>query len=434
MKSGQSIVSPFTLLGYDSTPALHLACARAYATSRFPRPATALRGGTRPDRDRLRIAYLSANFNRHAMAYLMVNLFERHDRSRFEIIGVSFGVDDESPIRARVAAAFDRFVDVRTLGDRDVAKLLADMEIDIAVDIMGYTQDGRPGILSHRPAPVQVNYLGYPGTMGTDFIDYIMADAVTVPSGEEAFYTEKVVRLPGCYQVNDRERPIAEATPTRTEAGLPERGFVFCSFNNNYKITAPLFDVWMRLLSSVDVSVLWLLGGNETVEANLRREAAGRGVDPARLVFAPRMEQGEHLARHRLADLFLDTLPYNAHTTCSDALWAGLPVLTCRGDAFPGRVAASILQAARLPELVTANLTEYAAMAKWLAEDAGLLHEIRQRLAENRLASPLFDTDLSRRHIEAAYRRMWHIHQRGGKPESFDVEPGTDREDAAAAA
>jgi protein O-GlcNAc transferase len=434
--AAKSIVSPFTLIGYGASPALQLKCARAYTAHLFPTLPSPMCGPQRRAHDRLRIAYLSANFNRHAMAYLMVNLFERHDRARFEIVGLSFGADDGSEIRARVAGAFDQFYDVRRFGDREIATLVDELKIDIAVDIMGYTQDARPGILSHRPAPIQVNYLGYPGTMGADFIDYILADAIVVPPSEDAFFSEKVVRLPDCYQVNDRQRPIAERTPKRPEAGLPERGFVFCSFNNSYKITAAMFDVWMELLAKVEGSVLWLIGDNEPTERNLRREAALRGIDPGRLVFAPRLDQAEHLARHRLADLFLDTLPYNAHPSCSDALWAGLPVLTCRGDAFAGRVAASLLQAAGLPELVTSSLADYAALARWLAEDANLLGEIRKRLAENRLSRPLFDTDLTRRHIEAAYTTMWRLHQDGKAPRSFQVEPwhGIERKGESAAA
>jgi protein O-GlcNAc transferase len=420
---GQSIVSPFTLIGYGASPALQLAAARRHAAHRFPTLPPAMCRNTRRAHDRLRVAYLSANFNRHAMGYLMANLFERHDRSRFEITGISFGPDDGSAIRARIAAAFERFHDVRGVADRDVAKLLDEREIDIAVDVMGYTKDARPGILSHRPAPIQVNYLGYPGTMGADFIDYIMADAVLLPPAADAFCAEKVVRLPDCYQVTDRERPIAETVPSRKEAGLPEQGFVFCSFNNTYKITAAMFDVWMGLLAEFDGSVLWLVGDDANAEDNLRREAAVRGIAPGRLVFAPRMEQAEHLARHRLADLFLDTLPYNAHTTGSDALWAGLPILTCRGESFAGRVAASLLQAVGLPELVTASLADYAALARWLVQDRDLLGQIRQRLAENRLRAPLFDTDLSRRHIEAAYAAMWRLHRDGKPPQSFSVEP-----------
>jgi predicted O-linked N-acetylglucosamine transferase (SPINDLY family) len=427
--SGQSIIAPFTLLGYQSSPALQLACARKYTAHTLPALPPPLHGGAVRSHDRIRVAYLSANFNRHAMSYLMVNLFERHDRSKFEITGISFGPDDASDIRSRVVAALDHFHDVRDLNDRDVAKLMCDLEIDIAVDIMGYTHNARPGILWHRPAPIQVSYLGYAGTMGADFIDYIITDPVVVPAGEERFYAEKVVRLPDCYLVNDSRRPISERTPSREEVGLPERGFVFCCFNNSYKITAEVFDVWMRLLAAIDGSVLWLLRDENSAD-HLKQAAAAHGVDPARLVFADHAEQADHLARLRLADLFLDTLPYNAHTTCSDALWAGAPVLTCRGDALQGRVAASLLLAVGLPELVTSSLTDYAALALWLARDPALLGEIRKRLAENRLSHPLFDTDLSRRHIEIAYTTMWRMLRRAEGPKSFKVEAGHEIESA----
>jgi predicted O-linked N-acetylglucosamine transferase (SPINDLY family) len=358
----------------------------------------------------------------------MANLFERHDRSRFEITGISFGADDGSDIRARVVAAFDSFHDVRDLADRDVARLMAGMEIDIAVDLQGYTRNARPGILRHRPAPIQVSYLGYPGTMGAEFIDYIIADAVVVPVGEERFYAEKLVRLPDCCQVNDSRRAISDNVPTRAEVGLPEQGFVFCNFGGSDKITAAVFDVWIRLLAAVEGSVLWLLEDNDGATGNLRRAATAYGIDPARLVFAKRAEHPDHLARHRLADLCLDTLPCNAHAAGSDALWAGLPILTCRGDTFAGRVGASLLQSVGLPELITSSLTDYAALALWLAQDPALLDEIRKRLAENRLSRPLFDTDLSRRHIEIAYTAMWRLYQRGESPRSFKVEPSPDNE------
>src|SRR5262249_39254021 len=280
--------------------------------------------------DRIRIAYLSADFHGHATAYLTAQLFERHDRSRFEVVGVSFGPDDGSRMRARLVRAFDQFHDVRSKSDLEIANLLNELQIDIAVDLKGHTKGSRPRIFAHRPAPIQVSYLGYPGTTGAEFIDYVIADPIVLPFDQQPFYTEKIVHLPECYQVNDSQRQIAERTPTRREAGLPDQGFVFCCFNNNYKITAPVFDVWMRLLAAVEDSVLWLVRDNAAAENNLRKQAAARGIDPARLVFAEKQPLADHLARHRLADLFLDTLPYNAHTTASDALWAGLPVLTCR--------------------------------------------------------------------------------------------------------
>jgi predicted O-linked N-acetylglucosamine transferase (SPINDLY family) len=367
------------------------------------------------------VAYLSADFHTHATAFLIAELFERHDRTRFEVLGVGFDRDDQSNIRRRLVASFDRFHDMRTQSDLGAARLLYDLEVDIAVDLKGYTQDCRPEILSHRPAPVQVSYLGYPGTMA-DFIDYIIADATVLPFDQEAFYSEKIVHLPETYQVNDRQRRIAERAPTRQEAGLPD-GFVFCCFNNNHKITPTIFDVWMRLLKAVPDSALWLLADNAAAEANLRREAQVRDIAPERLVFAGRQKLDDHLARHRLADLFLDTLPYNAHTTASDALWAGLPVLTCQGQAFAGRVAASLLKAVGLDELVTHSLVDYEAAALRLAHDRLHLGELRMRLGQQRTTSALFDTDRFCGHLEAAYVTMDEIRRRGGHPRNFAVSP-----------
>ena len=418
----KSIISPLTLLECHTTPALQLAGTRNYVSYKFGLSPAPMHGGARCH-EKPRIAYLSAGFSRHVSAGPTANLFERHDRAKFEITGISFGADDAPDTRARVAASFDRFHDARDLSDRDAANLINELEIDIAVDLMGYTRNAKPGILWRRPAPIQVGYLGYPGTMGVDFIDYIMADAVVLPPGEECFYAEKVVRLPGCYQVNGARRPAGEPMPSRQSAGLPELGFVFCCFSDNHMITAAVFDVWMGLLTSVEGSVLWLRCDNETAVGNLRAAAAARGVDTARLVFAGSAEQPDHPARYGLADLFLDTLPCNAHMACGDALWAGLPVLTCRGNAFPGRVAASLLQSVGLPELVTASLADYAALALRLAQDSGLLGEIRKRLGENRLNRPLFDADLSRRQVEIAYAQMWRLLQCGESPRSFNVEP-----------
>jgi len=353
----------------------------------------------------------------------MAALFEQHDRSRFETIAVSLGADDRSAMRSRLKGAFDRFIDVRQHSDREVVKLMREMEIDIAVDRNGFTTGGRPGIFSLRAAPIQVNYLAYPGTIGAEHIDYLIADETVVPREHQRFYTEKVVYLPDSYLVNDSRRHIAERTPTRMEVGLPERGFVFCAFNNHYKITPRIFDLWMRLLRQVEGSVLWLLEGNATAQRNLRREAAARDIDPDRLILAPRIAPEDHLARHRLADLFLDTLPYNAHTTACDALWAGLPVLTSIGTAFPGRVAASLLRAIGLPQLITYSLEEYESRTLGLARDPVQLHEIRQSLARHRTDRPLFDTNRFRRHIEAAYIEMWERHQRGKPPAAFAAMP-----------
>jgi predicted O-linked N-acetylglucosamine transferase (SPINDLY family) len=326
-------------------------------------------------------------------------------------------------MRKRLIAAFDEFHDVRKNSDKEVAKLLNDRHFDIAVDLAGYTQDSRPAILAHRPVPIQVNYLGFPATMGADFIDYIIADAMVLPVEHQPYYTEKVVYLPDCYQVNDTKRKIAERTPTRQEMELPEHAFVFCCFNNNWKITPEIFDIWMRLLHQVEGSVLWLLGDNERAERSLRKETQRRGIDLSRLVFAGRLPPAEHLARHRLADLFLDTLPYSAHTTASDALWAGLPVLTCKGEAFAGRVATSLLHAVGIPELITSNREDYQTLALKLARDPALLAEIKAKLVRNRDTCPLFNTKRFARHIEVAYTTMWETWQRGEVPKSFSVEP-----------
>jgi protein O-GlcNAc transferase len=310
---------------------------------------------------------------------------------------------------------------VRNQSSRETAQLLRELEIDIAVDLKGYTGYGRADILSHRAAPVQVSYLGYPGTLGSDYVDYLLADRVVIPGDQQSCYTERVIYLPDSYQVNDSRRPAAWDAPTRAEVGLPERGFVYCSFNNSYKITPAIFDVWMRLLQRTEGSVLWLLEDNAAAVRNLRREAERRGVAAARLVFAPRVRPDEHLARHRLANLFLDTLPYNAHTTASDALWAGVPVLTCLGTAFAGRVAASLLETLGLPELVMPSLEQYEELALKLAHDGGLLAALADRLARNRATRPLFDTDRMRRHIEAAYVMMWERQRRGEPPAGFAV-------------
>jgi predicted O-linked N-acetylglucosamine transferase (SPINDLY family) len=422
VRDRKSFVGPWVFVSSSRDPGAQLLCARQYVADMTQNVEMLPRREERYAHSKIRIAYLSADFREHAVAYLTAELFEQHDRSGFEVTGVSCGPDDKSEMRARLKAGFDRFLDVREKSDIEVAQWLRDNEIDIAVDLTGHTRSGRLKILACRPAPIQVNYLGYPGTMGASFIDYILADEFIVPRSARVHYSEKVVYLPDCYQVNDSKRKIAERTPTRSEAGLPGQGFVFCCFNTGFKITPAFFDVWMRLLRRVEGSVLWLLGGNTSVESNLRREAAKRGVAPDRLVFAPRLKYADYLARYRLADLFLDTLPYNAGATASDALWAGLPVLTCSGEAFAARMAGSLLRAVGLPELVTDTLEQYEALALKLARDGRLLHELREKLRQNRSTAPLFDTRRFRRHIEAAYRTMWEIWQSGEQPRSFAVE------------
>jgi hypothetical protein len=324
-------------------------------------------------------------------------------------------------MRQRVSAAFDQFLDVRLKSDKEIAELSREMGIDIAVDLKGFTQDQRLGIFSYRAAPIQVSYLGYPGTMAAPYIDYLIADRTLIPEESQKHYSEKIVYLPHSYQVNDRQRVIAQKVFTREELGLPKEGFVFCCFNNNFKITPATFDGWVRVLKAVEGSVLWLLEDNEAAGRNLKKEAQARGLDPNRLVFAKRMKLPEHLARHRAADLFLDTLPYNAHTTASDALWAGLPVLTCMGESFASRVAASLLNAIELPELITDTQQEYEALAIELAKDADKLKGIRDKLERNRLTTPLFDTTLFTKHIEMAYEQAYVRYFEDAPPEQIQI-------------
>jgi protein O-GlcNAc transferase len=373
--------------------------------------------------DKLRIAYLSGDFREHVVSSQTAELFELHDRTLHEIYGISFGIDDRSEIRTRLTQVFDQFHDVRSRSDHDVARLVSDLQIDIAIDLTGLTQGCRPGIFAYRPAPVQVNYLGYPGTLGADFIDYIIGDRFVLPFDQQPHFSERIVHLPGSFLATDSRKSIAADVPSRQECGLPETGFVYCCFNSNYKITQQVFEVWMRLVSSNPGSVIWLGRDNGDTEHNLRREAEMRGVAATRLVFAARLPAPQHLARHRLADLFLDTLPYNAHSTACDALWAGLPVLTCVGRTFASRVAASLLHAVGLPELVTHDLSDYETLATRLATDPALLRGCKLRLEENRLTHPLFATKQFTRHMEAAYATMWKIHQSGEGPRSFRVEP-----------
>ncbi|MFO1248721.1 MAG: tetratricopeptide repeat protein [Alphaproteobacteria bacterium] len=404
--AGSAVIPPLTFLPFCDDGALRRACSEAFVGDRIGAIPSPLWNGERYGHDRIRVAYLSSDFHQHATAELIAGLIERHDRSRFEIAAFSFGRDDGSDMRARLIKAFDRFEDVRGLTDIQAARLLREGEFDIAVDLKGHTEGARAGILAHRPCPVQVSYLGYPGTIGAPWLDFILADATVLPLSEQAFYSEKIIHLPHCYQVNDSSRVIADEAPSRAQAGLPPDRFVFCCFNAAWKITPQIFDVWMRLLAAVPGSVLWLLDDNESARGHLRVAAAARGIDPARMVFAPRVQQAAHLARHRLADLFLDTLPYNAHTTASDALWSGLPLVTCKGKSFDGRVAASLLIAIGLPELITTSLRDYEALALSLARDPARLAGIRGRLAANRLSSPLFDTAAFCAAIEAAYQAM----------------------------
>jgi len=397
------VAPPLTFLGYSDDKQLQLQCAAAAVRTLVPEPLAPLWRGEKYRHDRIRLAYVSADFREHAVAFQLAPLIERHDRARFQVIGISSGLSDDSEIRARLVNGFDRFHDFARMNSEDIARRMREMEIDIAIDLGGHTGQARPRIFAHRPAPVQAAWLGYPGTTGAPFIDYLIADAVVAPFEDQPFYTEKLVHLPHSYFPTDPQRTIAPA-PSRHDMGLPEDGFIFCAYNNNWKITRPVFDIWMRLLRAVPESVLWLKQPAADARANLDREAAARGVDPARLVHAGEAPIAVHLARHALADLFLDTLPYNAHATAADALGAGLPVLTCKGASFAGRVAASLLTAAGLPELVVEDLAAYERRALELARDRHGLAGYREIL--KRGGTPLFDAEGFRRGIERAFEIM----------------------------
>jgi len=410
----------FVLLAAPSSSADQLQCALRHVQDHPAYPP--LCQGDRHAHERIRIAYLSADFAEHATASLLAGLFERHDRSRFEITGLSFGSNRNSTLRRRIEGGLEHFFDVRDENDRDIANLVRRLEIDIAVDLMGFTKNNRFGVLARRPAPIQVNYLGYVGSMGADFIDYVIADEIALPFDQQPFFAEKIVHLPGCFLVTDDRQEISPHTPSRAEAGLPPEGFVFCSFNNSYKLNGPIFELWMRLLGGVPGSVLWLVQANGDMVVNLRREGQRCGIAPERIVFAPRLPLPQHLARQRLAGLFLDTVPYNAGATGAAALWSGVPVLTMAGQTFVGRMAASMLHAVGLPELVTQNLEDYEAIALKLARDPELLSGIRHKLQDNLRITALFDTDRFRRNLEKAYSTMVDIWKRGASPRSFAVE------------
>jgi len=412
-------ISLFQSLAISSSATDQLACALRFMADQPSFPA--IWRGEIYSHGRIRVAYFSPDFCNHAVGQLAVGMFEAHDKSRFETIAISYGRDDSSQLRHRIKSAFNDFIDVREMTDAAVAALIHRRQVDILVDLSGLTRDNRFGVLLRRVVPIQVNFLGYPGTMGADCMDYIIADPTIIPEDHFPFYSEKVVWLPDTYQPNDAKRCISERAPTRDECGLPESAFVFCCFNNNYKITPEIFDIWMRLLRATEGSVLWLIATNSKAERNLRREAQQRGISSDRLIFAPKLPLADHLARSGQADLFLDTMPYNAHTTGSDALWAGVPLVTCLGSTFASRVAASLIKAIGLDELITNSLAEYEALALKLARDAALLASVKAKLKCNCETYPLFDTARFTRHIESAYVTMWERYQRGEAPKAFAV-------------
>jgi protein O-GlcNAc transferase len=403
----KKISSPFSCITLTDHGLLQKKCAEIYVGSIHSNNNFLETISKNCIKEKIRVGYFSADFHNHATGHLMAELFELHDKSQFELTGFSFGPITGDEMRQRLERSFDRFIEVGRKSDVEVAKLSRDLNIDIAVDLKGFTQDARAGIFSYRAAPIQVNYLGYPGTLGADYMDYIIADKTLIPLDAQSSYTEKVVYLPNSYQVNDRKRIISERQFTRQELGLPEDAFVFACFNNNYKILPATFASWMRILKVVEGSVLWLFQDNSWAAENLKKEAEKQGIAADRVVFAERFPLPEHLARHRQADLFLDTFPYNAHTTASDALWSGLPVLTLMGQSFASRVAVSLLNAIGLPELITSTQGEYEALAIELATNPKKLADIKLKLENNRLTAPLFDTPLFTKNLEDAYIKMY---------------------------
>lgn len=378
------------------------------------------RNGRLEKKDRITIGYASRDFYDHPTMHLMAGLFKLHDRDQFDVQLYSYGPDDESEYRKIAENDCDRFFDITNLSDFDAAQLIDDNRVDILIDLKGHTQGARLGVFALKPAPVQVSYLGFPGTTGAGFLDYVITDRITTPESESLFYAEKPVYMPDCYQVNDRNQPVSSISLTRRDAGLPESGFVFCSFNNSYKIEPDLYDVWMELLRETPESVLWLLGRRREVITNIRKETEKRGVSPGRIVFGPILSKPDHLARLSLADLALDTKTVNGHTTTSDALWAGVPVVTIKGGHFASRVSASLLNAAGLPELVAAGPADYKKLCLELAGDLEKFRAIKNKLVENRLTRPLFDTRLFVRHLENAYRIMWNLHLNNEPPRTID--------------
>lgn len=423
VSAGVPAARPFGYQGIGTDEARLRRCAELFSARRFPaRPMRWPEAAPRTD-GRIRVGYLCGELREQATSILMTGVWEAHAREGFEWIAFDAGWSDGSAHRTRIERAFDRIVPISGLSDVDAARAIHAAGIDVLVDLNGFFGRARQGVLAMRPAPVQVNYLGFPGTLGADYVDYIVADRIVVPDASRVHYTERVVRLPDSYQANDARRPIAAVPASREALGLPADGFVFCCFNNPYKIVPATFDGWMRILAAVPGSVLWLRDGGPVAARNLRREAERRGVDGTRLVFAPVVPNAEHLARHRAADLVIDTLPYNAHTTASDALWAGVPVVTLLGTTFPGRVAASLLHAMGLPELVAHTPDAFEALAIGLARDPRRLAEVRRRLAGQRGHAPLYDTDRLARHLEIAYRTMATRQRAGHAPVAFDVRP-----------
>lgn len=403
---GNKVAEPFGLMAFSESERDLQLCAEIFAADFYPRQTLHAEKIQKEHQLKIRIGYLCGEFREQATSILMTGLYENHNRAKFEIIAFDNGVADNSEIRARIEDAFDQIIDIRNIPDLEVAQLIKQMDIDILVNLNGYFGKGRQGIFAYKPSPIQVNFLGFPGTLGAPYIDYLVADPVVIPPASKQFYDEKIAYLPNSYQANDAKRKIANRKFSRTELGLPEAGFVYCCFNNNYKITPQIFTTWMNILRAVKGSVLWLLADNLVAKENLCKAAKAQGIDPARLIFANRLPLDEHLARHQQADLFLDTSPCNAHTTASDALWAGLPLLTKQGSTFPGRVSASLLQAIGLPELIAENQTTYETIAIEYGNSPEKIQKIKQKLLVNKINLPLFNTQLFTTQLEDVFSKM----------------------------
>jgi predicted O-linked N-acetylglucosamine transferase (SPINDLY family) len=423
INSGKKGTSPFVLIGLVDNPSLHRKNTESWANEKYPKRNTLPKLDQYSRHKKIRLGYFSPDFREHPVSDLIAELLEIHNRYEFEIHAFSCGRDTQDKMNLRIKAGVDYFHDVYMKTDQDIAMLARSLEIDIAIDLGGYTQGARTGVFSMSAAPIQACYLGYPGTMGTDYMDYLICDRLVIPEDKRDYYTESLVYMPNSYMVNDSQIQPADKRFTRNDLNLPSEGFVFCCFNSIYKITPDVFAGWMRILNAVSDSSLWLPKSNKTAIQNLKQEAVKNGVDGNRLIFASRLELKEdHLKRIQSADLFLDTLPMNAHTTASDALRVGLPVLTRMGESFTSRVAASLLNAVNLPELITNSQEEYEALAIELATNPKKYKSLKDKLINNLPNAPLYDTPLFTRHIESAYKTMYERHREGLEPENIYVE------------
>jgi protein O-GlcNAc transferase len=414
-------VPPFALLPLEDSPERHLTRSKIYAKASYPQKTLPPKDRPSKRPKRIRIGYFSTDFKEHPVAYLIAKVLEQHNRDQFEVFGYSVYGSSSCVMRRRLEKSFDSFMDVQSMSDRDIALQARQDEIDIAVDLNGYTQYARTGIFAYRAAPIQINYLGYPGSMGSNFMDYIVADRFLIPPESQKHFSEKQIYLPNTYLPTDNSRELSKKKITRNELGLPDDAFVFCCFNNNYKISTNEFDIWMRLLTKVEKSVLWLRQSNQFSQINMMNEAKKRNVDPSRLVFADKINMDKHLARQRFADLFVDTFAFNAHTTAAEALWAGLPLVTKLGKGFTARVAGSLLNAVGLPELITQSEQDYEALILKLATNPMKLAEIKEKLATNRLTQPLFDTELYTKHLENGYQQAYQNYFEGKLPQTIIV-------------